>query len=47
MSNVMYVPNHLKNTNKSFYKTENDTLIYFINNDKFTTKDYEIKTELL
>ena len=32
---------------KSFYKTENDTLIYFIDNDKFTTKDYEIKSELL
>ena len=32
---------------KSFYKTENDTLLYYTNNDEFTTKDYEFNTELL
>jgi len=32
---------------KSFYKTKNDTLLYYTNNDKFTTKDYEFNTELL
>ena len=32
---------------KSFYKTENDTLLYYTNNDVFTTKDYEFNTDLL
>jgi len=32
---------------KTFYKTVNDTLLYYTNNDKFTTKDYEFNTELL
>jgi len=32
---------------KSFYKTENDTLLYYTNNDEFTTKDYEINTSLV
>ena len=32
---------------KSFYKTENDTLLYYTNNDEFTTKDYEFNTDLL
>mgnify|MGYP001971685969 CR=1 FL=1 len=31
---------------KSFYKTENDTLLYYTS-DNFTTKDYEFNTELL
>jgi outer membrane protein assembly factor BamA len=31
---------------KSFYKTENDMLLYYTNS-KFTTKDYEFNTELL
>ena len=32
---------------KSFYKTENDTLLYYTRNDRFTTKDHEINIELL
>lgn len=32
---------------KSFYKTVNNTLIYYTNDHKFTTKDYEFNTELL
>ncbi|MEC9209619.1 MAG: POTRA domain-containing protein [Bacteroidota bacterium] len=32
---------------KSFYKTKNDALLYYTNNDEFTTKDYEFNTELL
>ena len=32
---------------KSFYKTENDTLLYYTRNDIFTTKDYEFNTKLL
>ncbi len=32
---------------KSFYKTEHNTLLYYTNNDEFTTKDYEFNTELL
>ena len=32
---------------KTFYKTENHNLIYFTNNNDFTTKDYEIKNEIV
>ncbi|MEC7646397.1 MAG: POTRA domain-containing protein [Bacteroidota bacterium] len=32
---------------KSFYKTENNILLYHTNNNTFTTKDYEFNTELL
>jgi len=32
---------------KTFYKTENHNLIYVTNNDDFTTKDYEIKNEIV
>ena len=32
---------------KSFYKTENNTLIYYTNNDSYSTKDYEFNTEIL
>ena len=32
---------------KSFYKTVNNDLIYYTNNNQFTTKDYEFNTELL
>ena len=32
---------------KTFYKTENDSLFYFTNNKKFTSRDYEFSTEIL
>ena len=32
---------------KTFYKTENDALLYYTNNNKFTTRDYEFNTEFL
>ena len=32
---------------KTFYTTENDALLYYTNNNKFTTKDYEFNTEFL
>ena len=32
---------------KSFYKTQNNTLLYYASNDAFTTKDYEFNTEIL
>ncbi len=32
---------------KSFYKTQNNTLIYYTSNDAFSTKDYEFNTEIL
>ena len=32
---------------KTFYKTVNNHLIYYTNNNNFTTKDYEFNTELL
>ena len=32
---------------KTFYETKNNTLIYYTNNNDFTTKDYEFQTEIL
>lgn len=32
---------------KTFYKTENDSLFYFTNNNDFTSKDYELSAEIV
>ena len=32
---------------KTFYKTENDALVYYTNEDDYTTKDYEFNTSLI
>ncbi|MAO33142.1 MAG: hypothetical protein CMD03_00080 [Flavobacteriales bacterium] len=32
---------------KTFFKTQNNNLIYFTNNNKFTSEDYEFNTEII
>ena len=32
---------------KSYYKTENNTLIYYTDENEYTTKDYELNTDIL